>query len=137
MWDNKAATENVASDEKIQRSGRDLQHCGFHLSFILIVITGCDVDPYILFGTSWHGDGVRRRRAFVVNHSSHHALGLGVVFGDPPATRQLRMWLSNNCVFTNAWIKHSSRRILDQYNKASGNNTRYQKLFDSWLYKIW
>lgn len=34
---------NVASGEKIHRSGRDLQHCGFHLSFILIVITGCVV----------------------------------------------------------------------------------------------
>lgn len=51
MWNNKAATGNVASDEKIQRAGRDLQHCGFHLSFILIVITGCDVEPYILIGT--------------------------------------------------------------------------------------
>lgn len=52
MWNNKAATGNVASDEKIQRADRDLQHCSFHLSFILIVITGCDVEPYILIGTS-------------------------------------------------------------------------------------
>lgn len=30
---------------------RDLQYQRFHLSFILIVITGCDVKPYILIGT--------------------------------------------------------------------------------------
>lgn len=60
MGNNKAATGNVASDEKIQRAGRDLQHCSFHLSFILIVITGCDVKPYILIGTS---DGDERAAA--------------------------------------------------------------------------
>lgn len=41
--------------KKIHRAGRDLQHCGFHLSFILIVITGCDVKPYILIGMSRYG----------------------------------------------------------------------------------
>lgn len=58
---NKASTGNVTAVKKYSEWSSDLREWSFHLSFILIVISRCDVQRYILIGTGLPQTAMARR----------------------------------------------------------------------------